>query len=93
MKAVYSELHHTLMSISDQDDLKWWKNNHGPGMPTDWPKIEVCCNNPAALICVQITQVHTLPSQFLRAGDTFPVIFVNDGCIQIPRIRMSGDVV
>lgn len=41
MKAVYSELHNTLMSINEQDDLKWWKNNHGPSMPTDWPKIEV----------------------------------------------------
>ncbi|KAF7653757.1 hypothetical protein LDENG_00078820 [Lucifuga dentata] len=40
VKAVYSELHHTLMSIDDQEDLRWWKNNHGPGMPTDWPKIE-----------------------------------------------------
>uniref|UniRef100_A0A3Q3RYT7 Protein kinase C and casein kinase substrate in neurons protein 2-like n=1 Tax=Mastacembelus armatus TaxID=205130 RepID=A0A3Q3RYT7_9TELE len=40
VKAVYSELHNTLMSISEQDDLKWWKNNHGPGMPTDWPKID-----------------------------------------------------
>ncbi|XP_030622967.1 protein kinase C and casein kinase substrate in neurons protein 3 [Chanos chanos] len=40
VKAVYSELHHTIMSISEQDDLRWWKNNHGPGMPTDWPKIE-----------------------------------------------------
>ncbi|KAL0984305.1 hypothetical protein UPYG_G00139720 [Umbra pygmaea] len=40
VKTVYSELHHTLMSINETDDLKWWKNNHGPGMPTDWPKIE-----------------------------------------------------
>uniref|UniRef100_A0A3P8W1B8 Zgc:91999 n=1 Tax=Cynoglossus semilaevis TaxID=244447 RepID=A0A3P8W1B8_CYNSE len=40
VKAVYSELHDTLMAINDQDDLKWWKNNHGPGMPTDWPKIQ-----------------------------------------------------
>lgn len=42
VKAVYNELHQTLMSISEQEDLKWWKNNHGPGMPTDWPKVEVC---------------------------------------------------
>uniref|UniRef100_A0A8C7YDM3 Zgc:91999 n=1 Tax=Oryzias sinensis TaxID=183150 RepID=A0A8C7YDM3_9TELE len=40
VKAVYSELHQTLMSIDEEDDLKWWKNNLGPGMPTDWPKIE-----------------------------------------------------
>ena len=44
VKAVYNELHHTLMSISELDDLKWWKNNRGPGMPTDWPKIEVSQN-------------------------------------------------
>jgi len=40
VKTVYSELHHTLMSISEPDDLRWWRNNHGPGMPTDWPRIE-----------------------------------------------------
>lgn len=40
IKAVYSELHHTIMTISEQDDLRWWKNNRGPGMPTDWPKLE-----------------------------------------------------
>ncbi|XP_029565026.1 protein kinase C and casein kinase substrate in neurons protein 3 isoform X1 [Salmo trutta] len=40
VKTVYSELHHTLTSISEADDLRWWKNNHGPGMPTDWPTIE-----------------------------------------------------
>uniref|UniRef100_A0A8C5DZA6 Protein kinase C and casein kinase substrate in neurons protein 3-like n=1 Tax=Gouania willdenowi TaxID=441366 RepID=A0A8C5DZA6_GOUWI len=40
VKAVYSELHQTLMAIDEQEDLKWWKNNHGPGMATDWPKIK-----------------------------------------------------
>lgn len=39
---MYNELHQTLMSINEQEDLKWWKNSHGPGMPTDWPKVEVC---------------------------------------------------
>lgn len=40
VKAVYSELHHTLMSICEQDDLRWWRNNHGPGMTTDWPALQ-----------------------------------------------------
>ncbi|CAL8379238.1 unnamed protein product [Gadus morhua 'NCC'] len=40
VKAVYSELHHTLMSINEQDDLRWWRNNQGPGMPTDWPRLQ-----------------------------------------------------
>ncbi|XP_070958474.1 protein kinase C and casein kinase substrate in neurons protein 3-like isoform X1 [Oncorhynchus clarkii lewisi] len=40
VKAVYNELHNTLMAISEQDDLRWWKNTHGPGMPTDWPQFQ-----------------------------------------------------
>lgn len=40
VKAVYSELHNTLMSIDEQDDLRYWKNTHGPGMPTDWPHFQ-----------------------------------------------------
>ncbi|XP_061567929.1 protein kinase C and casein kinase substrate in neurons 2 protein [Cololabis saira] len=38
--AVYGELHSTLMAIDDQEDLRWWKNTHGPGMPTDWPHFQ-----------------------------------------------------
>ncbi|XP_057681639.1 protein kinase C and casein kinase substrate in neurons protein 3-like isoform X1 [Corythoichthys intestinalis] len=40
VKEVYNELHQTLMAINEQEDLKWWKNNHGPGMLTNWPKIQ-----------------------------------------------------
>lgn len=41
MRAVYDELHNTLMAIDEQEDLRWWKNTHGPGMPTDWPHFQV----------------------------------------------------
>lgn len=41
MRAVYNELHNTLMAIDEQEDLRWWKNTHGPGMPTDWPHFQV----------------------------------------------------
>lgn len=41
VKAVYNELHDALMAVSDQEDLRWWKNTHGPGMPTDWPQFQV----------------------------------------------------
>lgn len=41
VKAVYKELHDALMAINDQEDLRWWKNTHGPGMPTDWPQFQV----------------------------------------------------
>ncbi|XP_077407089.1 protein kinase C and casein kinase substrate in neurons protein 3-like isoform X2 [Vanacampus margaritifer] len=40
IKEVYNELHQTLMAIDEQEDLKWWKNNQGPGMLTNWPKIQ-----------------------------------------------------
>uniref|UniRef100_A0A3Q3E7R8 Zgc:91999 n=1 Tax=Hippocampus comes TaxID=109280 RepID=A0A3Q3E7R8_HIPCM len=40
VKEVYNELHQTLMAINEEEDLKWWKNNHGPGMLTNWPKIQ-----------------------------------------------------
>ncbi|KAG7256085.1 hypothetical protein CRUP_018078, partial [Coryphaenoides rupestris] len=42
VKAVYNELHNTLMAIDDQEDLRWWKNTYGPGMPTDWPQFQEC---------------------------------------------------
>ncbi|XP_028669452.1 protein kinase C and casein kinase substrate in neurons protein 3 isoform X1 [Erpetoichthys calabaricus] len=40
VQAVYNELHQTIMAISEQDDLRWWKNKNGPGMTTHWPQFE-----------------------------------------------------
>ncbi|KAG7336473.1 hypothetical protein KOW79_001166 [Hemibagrus wyckioides] len=40
VQAVYSDLLHTLMSINEQEDLQWWRNNHGPGMNTRWPTLQ-----------------------------------------------------
>ncbi|KAI5097046.1 protein kinase C and casein kinase substrate in neurons protein 3, partial [Silurus meridionalis] len=40
VKTVYNELHDALMAINDQEDLRWWKNTYGPGMPTDWPQFQ-----------------------------------------------------
>ncbi|XP_054473324.1 protein kinase C and casein kinase substrate in neurons protein 1 [Anoplopoma fimbria] len=37
---VYGELEHTITSSSPQDDLKWFSNNHGPGMHMNWPQFE-----------------------------------------------------
>lgn len=53
VKAVYNELHDTLMAINEQEDLRWWKNTHGPGMPTDWPQFQV-------LICSKKKKVQVL---------------------------------
>ncbi|XP_077386965.1 protein kinase C and casein kinase substrate in neurons protein 3 [Festucalex cinctus] len=40
MKEVYSQLHDTVAAIDEHEDLRWWKNTHGPGMPTDWPHFQ-----------------------------------------------------
>lgn len=38
---VYRELERTITSASAQEDLKWFSNNHGPGMHMNWPQFEV----------------------------------------------------
>ncbi|XP_070815971.1 protein kinase C and casein kinase substrate in neurons protein 1 [Chaetodon trifascialis] len=38
--AVYRELERTITSASAQEDLKWFNNNHGPGMHMNWPQFE-----------------------------------------------------
>ncbi|XP_026533282.1 protein kinase C and casein kinase substrate in neurons protein 2-like isoform X1 [Notechis scutatus] len=40
VQAVYSDLHQAIEEINDQEDLKWWHNRNGPGMPMNWPKFE-----------------------------------------------------
>ncbi|CAB1353107.1 unnamed protein product [Coregonus sp. 'balchen'] len=41
VKAVYNDLHNTLMAINEQDKLHWLKNIHRAGMPTDWPQFQL----------------------------------------------------
>lgn len=38
---VYGDLERTITSASPQEDLKWFSNNHGPGMHMNWPQFEV----------------------------------------------------
>lgn len=37
---VYRELEHTITSASPQEDLKLFRNIHGPGMHMNWPQFE-----------------------------------------------------
>ncbi|MBN3319767.1 PACN1 protein, partial [Atractosteus spatula] len=37
---VYWELENTIRTGDAQEDLKWFSNNHGPGMPMNWPQFE-----------------------------------------------------
>ncbi|KAJ7998923.1 hypothetical protein DPEC_G00210020 [Dallia pectoralis] len=37
---VYRDLEGAITSASAQEDLKWFSNNHGPGMHMNWPQFE-----------------------------------------------------
>ncbi|KAG5282252.1 hypothetical protein AALO_G00053960 [Alosa alosa] len=38
---VYRELERTILAANSQEDLKWFSNNHGPGMHMNWPAFEL----------------------------------------------------
>ncbi|XP_028672774.1 protein kinase C and casein kinase substrate in neurons protein 2 isoform X2 [Erpetoichthys calabaricus] len=37
---IYTELEQTIGMADSEEDLKWFKNNHGPGMAMSWPQFE-----------------------------------------------------
>lgn len=38
---IYRELERMILGSNTQEDLKWFSNNHGPGMHMNWPAFEV----------------------------------------------------
>lgn len=41
-QTIYQTLEDTVSAADAEDDLKWFRSNHGPGMPMNWPQFEVC---------------------------------------------------
>ncbi|KAJ8373845.1 hypothetical protein SKAU_G00044250 [Synaphobranchus kaupii] len=39
-QTVYHALEDTIKAADAEDDLKWFRSNHGPGMPMSWPQFE-----------------------------------------------------
>ncbi|CAL8242078.1 unnamed protein product [Merluccius merluccius] len=39
-QTVYHTLEDTLNAADAEEDLKWFRSNHGPGMPMNWPQFE-----------------------------------------------------
>ncbi|MCI4389047.1 hypothetical protein PGIGA_G00093300 [Pangasianodon gigas] len=37
---VYQTLEDTVQAADTEEDLKWFRSNHGPGMPMNWPQFE-----------------------------------------------------
>ncbi|KAL6116736.1 pacsin2 [Pungitius sinensis] len=46
-QTIYQTLEDTVSAVDAEDDLKWFRSNHGPGMPMNWPQFEnVDCSHP-----------------------------------------------
>ncbi|XP_054910766.1 protein kinase C and casein kinase substrate in neurons protein 2 isoform X2 [Poeciliopsis prolifica] len=39
-QTIYQTLEDTISATDAEDDLKWFRSNHGPGMPMNWPQFE-----------------------------------------------------
>ncbi|XP_061815518.1 protein kinase C and casein kinase substrate in neurons protein 2 isoform X4 [Nerophis lumbriciformis] len=39
-QTIYHTLEDTISATDAEEDLKWFRSNHGPGMPMNWPQFE-----------------------------------------------------
>uniref|UniRef100_A0A3B4GS30 Protein kinase C and casein kinase substrate in neurons protein 1-like n=1 Tax=Pundamilia nyererei TaxID=303518 RepID=A0A3B4GS30_9CICH len=48
------QLERTILAANTQEDLKWFSNNHGPGMHMNWPIFEVQCQAITKKTCTTL---------------------------------------
>ncbi|XP_077400646.1 protein kinase C and casein kinase substrate in neurons protein 2 isoform X5 [Vanacampus margaritifer] len=40
-QTIYQTMDDTIAATDAEEDLKWFRSNHGPGMPMNWPQFEI----------------------------------------------------
>ncbi|XP_048123608.1 protein kinase C and casein kinase substrate in neurons protein 2 isoform X5 [Alosa alosa] len=67
-QTVYHTLEDTVKSADAEEDLKWFRNNHGPGMHMNWPQFENMETPCTRLSKRKSFRVSSAPSQWLAGS-------------------------
>uniref|UniRef100_A0A3P8P934 Protein kinase C and casein kinase substrate in neurons 3 n=1 Tax=Astatotilapia calliptera TaxID=8154 RepID=A0A3P8P934_ASTCA len=77
-KALYQDLGQTIRAANETEDLRWWRNTHGPGMSMNWPQFEEWSPEASRSISKRMhsgnseENVVTLTNIVSSAGDNVP---------------------